>query len=163
MTSSYEFFKLVLLVGLAGWLALLGRQLWYYYRFRPRKVLALLLKNQEDLVEGLVHHLVDNWEKVEQGQWEIVLVDLGSQDQTRKILGRIIRGKKLNINFFFVNQREKQEFLQELLHKHSNKHILVLTLTGKAGGKEVCRTIDNILASNINHAITGDKRSTSTL
>ncbi|MBS4025453.1 MAG: hypothetical protein KGZ96_07225 [Clostridia bacterium] len=143
--TGQEFFQLVLGVSLGCWLIMLVRQLWFCCRVAPEQLLILLVKDQEEIIEGLVYYLSHHRHKIEGNRWEIIMVDLGSKDQTGEILRRQIGCCKANLTLLTFAGDDEERLIEGLTKGQGRKRIVVLTLTGSADARVVCTRIGKIL------------------
>jgi hypothetical protein len=157
MMTVQEFFQLVLWVSLGCWLIMLVRQLWVCCRVGPEQLLILLIKDQEEIIEGLICYLRHRWHKIEGNRWEIIFVDLGSKDQTGEILRRQIGCPRTNLTLLTLaggneGRVAEEKFIQGLTKGQEANRIAVLTLTGKADGRKVCGQVGRVLAGDFESA-----------
>jgi hypothetical protein len=108
----------------------------------------LLVKDQEEIIEGLVYYLSHGWHKTEGNRWEIIIVDLGSKDQTKKILRCQIGCSGTSLNLLTFAGEDEERFLEGLTKGQGRKRIVVLALTGSAAGRKGCNRVGKVLAGD---------------
>jgi len=105
----------------------------------PVLSLLLLVKNQQDIIEGLIRELY-----AIPGCWstEVIVVDCGSVDETRPILERLAGSFQ---NFKVVGVSEEPGMLKKVYRLCRGDIIYCFDLTGAINYNLMARTIHSIL------------------
>lgn len=138
------------LVVFVKWVRDFLRLLFGRVQLKPFVSVAIIVKNQEALIEGFLRSLVPfGSAKHNALPYEILVVDTGSSDDTPLIVERMARRNE-GIRFFRMNEvgEAGQSAPEVALFLSRSRVVIFLDLQGQVEIQSILRVIEHLLSDN---------------
>jgi len=110
-----------------------------YEQFLPKLSLLFLVKNQQDIIEGLIREL---YTETRVQQADVIVIDIGSFDQTRPILERLTSDYP---DLRFLAATEEHGILRKMDNFCRGQTVYCFDLTGSLSYNLMSKNIRSIL------------------